>query len=273
MKLVDAIRVRSQAWWEQACSELARRSQRLGRGLELRMERFITGWIMLVVLAAVLKVLSAPNRAGSVVIALCMSLPFLALAAAPVIGYRLAVAAFPRKLDFGPPSFRLSRFGRWRTAAGREVEQASVAGPAGFLVSLIIGLLLNVPMRSLEFLAVVPAINPGDPAWAHVLVVAMTCDVVLMNFAYMVCFVMALRGNPLFPRLLVMVWVLDIVLQLGIARVIGLTDFPVSLVDPLVGFLDGNIKKVLVSAVLWLPYLIVSKQVNLIFRHRVRLPA
>ena len=110
MKLVDAIRVRSQAGWEQACSELARRSQRLGRGLELRMDRFITGWIMLVVLAAVLKVLSAPNRAGSVVIALCMSLPFLALAAAPVIGYRLAVAAFPRKLDFGPLSFRLSRF-------------------------------------------------------------------------------------------------------------------------------------------------------------------
>ena len=33
--------------------------------------------------------------------------------------------------------------------------------------------------------------------------------------------------------------------------------------------LDGNVKKVLISVALWLPYLLMSKRVNVTFRHRV----
>lgn len=273
MTSLAAIRVCLLRCLDRAGAALVHRSRSLARGLESGMERLIASWILLVMVATVLKVLTAPNRAASIFEAVGMSLPFLALAAAPVVGYRLALWRFAGGTGAEQPALRLARLGRWRSAAGAEIEQASIAGPAGFLVSLIIGLLLNVPVRSLEFLAVVPAINPGDPQWAHVLVAAMTCDVVLMNFIYMVCFVMAMRGNPLFPRMLVMAWMLDIALQHGIAQVIGQTNFPLTLVDPLVGFLDGNIKKVLISAALWLPYLVVSEQVNLIFRHRVRLTA
>ena len=32
---------------------------------------------------------------------------------------------------------------------------------------------------------------------------------------------------------------------------------------------DGNVKKVLISTCLWLPYLLLSKRVNVTFRHRV----
>lgn len=228
-------------------------------------------WAALTMLVAAAKVMTAPSGAGSLSVSLSMSLPFLALAASPVLGYRIAARAFSRGARADQPAVRLARYGRWRGAGAEEVARASIAGPAGFLVSLIVGLLLNVPVRSLEFLAVVPAINPADPRWAHVLVAAMTCDVVLMNFIYMVCFVMALRGIPLFPRILAAAWVLDIALQLGIANIIARTDFPPVLIEPLVGFLDGNIKKVLISALLWLPYLILSDQVNLVFRHRVRI--
>jgi hypothetical protein len=34
--------------------------------------------------------------------------------------------------------------------------------------------------------------------------------------------------------------------------------------------LSGNIDKVMISAALWLPYLILSERVNVTFRHRVR---
>jgi hypothetical protein len=33
--------------------------------------------------------------------------------------------------------------------------------------------------------------------------------------------------------------------------------------------LEGNVKKVLISAGLWLPYLLLSRRVNVTFRHRV----
>ena len=33
--------------------------------------------------------------------------------------------------------------------------------------------------------------------------------------------------------------------------------------------LDGNIKKVLISVGLWLPYLLLSTRVNVTYRHRV----
>jgi len=35
-------------------------------------------------------------------------------------------------------------------------------------------------------------------------------------------------------------------------------------------FVTGNLQKVLISVTLWLPYLLVSRRVNLTFRHRVR---
>jgi hypothetical protein len=34
--------------------------------------------------------------------------------------------------------------------------------------------------------------------------------------------------------------------------------------------LDNNVKKVLISAALWLPYLLLSRRVNVTFRHRLR---
>jgi hypothetical protein len=269
----DQVRRICQQAWLRAQHRLMRGSRQLARVLQTRMDRVIAIWAILTMIVAAFKVFTAPSGVGSLLVGLSMSLPFLALAAAPVLGYRIAARAFARGRAADQPSMRLALYGKWRGAKSDEVRRATIAGPAGFLVSLIVGLLLNVPVRSLEYLAVVPAINPADPRWAHVLVAAMTCDVVLMNFVYMVCFVMALRGFPLFPRILAAAWALDIALQLGIAQVIARTDFPPMLIDSLVGFLDGNIKKVLISAFLWVPYLILSDQVNLVFRHRVRLAA
>lgn len=252
------------------CARLVRSSAALGRFLDLRIEAVIPAWIVVIMLAAIAKVVTAPNPPASFAIAATMSLPFLALAAAPVLGYRLAAGAFPRGRIADQPSIRLARYGSWREVPRAELERAFMAGPAGFLVSLLAGILLNVPVRTLEFLTVVPAINPADPGWAHVLVIAMGTDVVLLNFAYAVCFVMALRRNPLFPRALAATWVLDLAMQVAIARVMGASGLPGGLVDPLRSFLWGNCQKVLISAALWLPYLILSRQVNLLFRHRER---
>jgi hypothetical protein len=131
-------------------------------------------------------------------------------------------------------------------------------------------MLLNVPVRALEYLASVPALSGKIPAWLSTLHFMMTLDVVLLTSLYTIAFIAALRRVPLFPRLLVAVWAIDITMQLGIARAVAGTEgLPGPVADALHALLDGNAKKVLISVCIWLPYLLLSKRVNVTFRHRV----
>ena len=58
--------------------------------------------------------------------------------------------------------------------------------------------------------------------------------------------------------------------QLGIAQlVVQIGDVPHAVELALAGLLEGNVKKVLISAALWLPYLLLSERVNVTFRNRV----
>ena len=44
---------------------------------------------------------------------------------------------------------------------------------------------------------------------------------------------------------------------------------PPEVVEPLVQLLNGNITKVLISAAIWLPYLLLSDRINVTYRHRI----
>ncbi len=245
-------------------------TRRIVRALDLRMEPIVGAWAALLLLATELKIADAPTPPHSPAEALAMGLPFLLLGAAPVLGYRIATALAARSPTPQQPSIRLARFGSWREADAVDRRRGRIAGPAGFLVSLIVGLLVNVPVRSLQFLAIVPAVTPADPYWAQVLVAAFTLHAAAMNFLYMVCFVMALRTKPLFPRVLLLVWLIDLASQGLIASAIAGTGLPPDLTQPLIATLKENLAEVLLSMTLWLPYLLVSDQVNLLFRNRVR---
>ena len=143
-------------------------------------------------------------------------------------------------------------------------------GTSGFMVSLLVGMLLNVPVRALEYLAGVPAMNEAAPGWARTLHMMMTLDVVLMTSLYSVAFVAALRHVPLFPRLLAAIWGLDLAIQLVTADLVSRTsDLPMEVATALQYLLDGNVKKALISVALWLPYLLLSKRVNVTYRSRI----
>lgn len=250
---------------------LHRRSRSLVAFLDLRMESLILGWIGVVVLLGLGKVAVSPLPVAGFGGALVTLLPYLLIAFAPIAGYRLAAGSFPRGLLSAQPSLRLCRYGTWHRIDPVAARQNLAFGPTGFMASLLAGILLNVPFRSFEFILAIPAIGPGAPAWAHTLMIAMTLDVVVMNFFYMVCFVMALRSVPLFPRMLLFAWTADVVLQLAIAETVGtIPSLPVAVGGALEQLLHGNLQKVLISACVWLPYLILSERVNVTFRQRVR---
>jgi hypothetical protein len=138
------------------------------------------------------------------------------------------------------------------------------------MVSLLICMMLNVPVRALEYLVAIPPLPEGAANWFSTLHFAMTFDVVLFGCLYMIAFVAALRRVPLFPRLLVAIWVADLAMQLVTASLVAnVGGLPAPVAQALHSMLEGNVKKVLISMALWLPYLLLSTRVNVTYRHRV----
>ncbi|TCJ39500.1 DUF2569 family protein [Parafrankia sp. BMG5.11] len=254
-----------------ASCQLRERSRSLVVFLDTRMEGLIVAWIALILMLGLAKVAIAPVPVTSFAAGLVPLLPYLLIAFSPVAGYRVAAGSFPKGLLSAQPIVRLCRYGSWRQLDTLSARQNPAFGPVGFMASLLVGLLLNVPFRSLEFMLAVPAIAPGAPDWAHVLMWAMTADVVVMNFFYMICFVMAIRSVPLFPRMLLFAWIADVVMQLAIAQQFAaLPGTPPEVASALQTLIEGNLQKVAISAFVWIPYLVLSERVNITFRQRVR---
>jgi hypothetical protein len=59
-------------------------------------------------------------------------------------------------------------------------------------------------------------------------------------------------------------------MQLVAAKLIaGAPGLPAAVAAPLQDLLQGNITKVMISIGVWLPYLLMSRRVNVTYRHRV----
>lgn len=251
--------------WAQA------RSFRMLSGFQRNLDAVITAWIVVLCLAALLKLATAPNGIADGWTGATMIAPYLALAIAPVAGYRIADALLPQMPSARAPGLRLARLGTWRAASERELLRARSRAPSVFTISLTFGIVLNVPVRAFEYLAIIPAVTPGDPAWVHALVHAFTLDAVAMSSIYMACFVLASRAAPLFPRMLALAWVADAGIQLAIASYLGSrADMPADIAQPLAEILTKNVYKVAISAAIWTPYLLLSPCVNLRMRQRIR---
>lgn len=235
--------------------------------LETRLNRILLGWLLVAGLATAVRLAISPVEVVSGGQGL---LPYLLLVMAPVASIVLALRWFAEGDRLPQPRFRLAKVGRWRTVSSPESQAHPLYGTNGIMVSLLIGMLLNIPLRAAEYLVAIPAIAGPVPAWLSVLHAMTSLDVVLLPSLYAIAFVAALRKVPLFPRLLVAVWLLDVAMQLLIAQLVaGTPGLPSSVAGPLQGLLDGNIKKVLISAALWLPYLLLSTRVNVTYRCRI----
>ena len=98
---------------------------------------------------------------------------------------------------------------------------------------------------------------------------AMAADIVVMNFLYTLCFFMALRRMPFFPRLLLLTWCVDVASQMAIAQYVsGAPHLPPAVAAAMVPLLESNLPKAFISIVVWLPYLMLSERVNVTYRWR-----
>lgn len=257
-------------WAERYARRLKRTSDALPNRLTRWTSRIVLAWAAFFLLASVPRILFAPTPVLDAGDFLALALPYLLIALAPLVGYHIARSSFPPGIITAQPEIRLSFYGKWRKLDIMQARANPLFGPAGFMASLLVGLLLNIVLRALEFLAAVPALNGHAPLWGQTLFYWMALDVVVMSFWYMVCFVMALRTVPLFPRMLLFAWLMDIGAQLLIANQVGaMPDLPPAVATSLHALLYGNVQKVLISACVWLPYLILSDRVNVTYRQRI----
>jgi len=247
--------------------KLRTKSAALLLSIEDGLPRIMTVWFALAMTGCAIRIAASPIKGAP---DLSTFMPYILLVGAPLVSMALALYWFRDGDRLAQPATRLAIAGRWRNVSYDEARRHTLYGSCGIMVSLLVGMLLNVPVRSLEYLAAMPALAGHVPEWLSTLRFAMTLDVVLLSSLYTIAFVAALRRVPLFPRLLVTIWLVDITMQLVIARAVAATDgLPVPVADALHSLLDGNVKKVLISVCLWLPYLLLSKRVNVTFRHRV----
>ena len=251
-------------------SKLQSRSIAFVGGLERGHRQLLLWWTIAASLACGIR-LSVESFASLPLQAQVISgLPYVLVVGAPIASFLLALRWF-RDGDYMPqPRYRIALYGRWHNLRRHEARQLPLYGVTGIMASLILGMLMNIPVRTLEFLAAIPALGDAPPAWFGSLFMIMLVDVVMLASLYAVAAVAALRHVPLFPRLLVAIWGLDIVMQLVIGKImVGVPDLPPAVAAALHPLLEGNIDKVLISVALWAPYLLLSKRVNLTFRSRI----
>ena len=247
-------------------NRLQARSVAILRTLDTRIDRIVVGWMAFAALASAVRVLPASMRAP---VSVAEVLPYLFLILAPAASIVLALRWFADADRMPQPQFRLARIGRWTSVSRGEASRHELYGASGIMVSLLVGMLLNVPVRAAEYLTAMPPVPAGAPNWLQTLHFAMTLDVVLFTSLYAIAFVAALRRVPLFPRLLLAIWLGDLAMQVGTAQMVSSTHLPAGVAAALHGLLIGNVKKVLISMALWLPYLLLSTRVNVTYRHRV----
>lgn len=197
--------------------------------------------------------------------------PSILIAAAPLFAYWLVAQAYPKNQQAAPAALRRADQSKWRPLRTDLPQDRAAVGFEGFLVSLAVGMLLSMVMRLVTYYLAMPAMPPGAPAWASAAFRIMTYDVAFLSFMYMACFTMAQRAVPLFPRMLMVTWCYDLLMQFVIAKTItSAGPVPDIVAGPFATLLSDNVRKVLISMAIWLPYLVVSPRINATFRRRVR---
>lgn len=243
------------------------RSAALLSSMESGLGRMLQAWVLIAGLTCAARIAATPPPGG---VSLGSALPYVLVILAPLASILLALRWFADADRLAQPRTRLAVVGRWRSVSSGAASQHALYGANGVMVSLLVGMLLNVPVRAAEFVAAMPPIPNGAPDWLSTLQIAMTLDVVVFTSLYSIAFVAALKRLPHFPRLLAAIWFCDVAAQILIGQVVASSpDLPVPVAGALHGLLAGNVAKVLISTALWLPYLLLSTRVNVTYRHRL----
>lgn len=226
----------------------------------------MVAWSLLIAVACGVRLVTSPIADAP---AFGTFLAYVMLCAAPVGTMAAALRYFGREPNLGSQASQADA-ARYRRMTFAQALRHPAYGPSGVMLTLLAGLLVSIALRTFAYLAALPALSADVPAWLSTLQFALTVDVVLFTSLYAFAFAAALRCAPVFPILLAGIWVADLIMQLGISSVVAdRPDLPDAVRTALHHLIDGNVAKVVISAALWMPYLLLSTRVNVTYRRRV----
>lgn len=253
---------------ERYSQKMHARSAALLVSLDSRLDRILQFWLIFAGLIATARLSFTPHNVPIATLSTFAS--YLLLIVAPFVSTMLALRWFADSESQAQPVTRLAVLGKWHGLRLDQAKRHRLYGTSGIMVSLLVGIMLNVPFRVLEYLVAIPPLPVVTPHWLSALHFAMTFDAIVFSSLYMIAFVAALRRAPLFPRLLLAIWLADLAMQLVTAQlVINAGGVPHDVANALQHILTNNAKKVLISMALWVPYLLLSTRVNVTYRHRI----
>ena len=128
--------------FDQYRNALYQRSLLVAGFLNRRMSLIVTAWVSVALLAATLRYAVMDTPVYSLMDAMPVLVGYGAVILAPLAGYALARSAFVADRARQPLDFHLSFLGKWRTVDRAEASRDHLYGPAGFMASLLIGLML-----------------------------------------------------------------------------------------------------------------------------------
>ena len=160
---------------------LSAKSAAMLSSIEGSLDRIMLGWLLLAAMASAARIAFSPIHGpigpGSV-------LPYVLLIFAPAVSLVLALRWFADSDTQAQPSIRLARIGRWKDVSRSEARVHPLFGAGGIMVSLLVGMLIIVPFRALEYFGAMPALSGAVPPWLGILHTMMTLDVVLISSLY-----------------------------------------------------------------------------------------
>ena len=122
-------------------------------------------WLFLAGLACAARVALSPLKAP---LGLDILAPYLLLVCVPVVSIGLALRWFADGDDQVQPEFRCRGLANGETSIDPKRGVTACTARAEFMVSLLIGILINVPFRAIEYLARCPrsrvSFPPGCPS-------------------------------------------------------------------------------------------------------------
>src|SRR4051794_30860457 len=161
--MITAVRNRIQA-----------RSDALLLSIDNGLDNILKYWLLVAGLLSALRILSAPHDVAHASLATFAS--YMLVVVAPFASTLLALRWFSRGHLQPQPATRLARAGAWQRVSRGEAARHPQYGASGIMVSLVMGMMLNVPVRAAEYLAAMPPMPAAVPHWASVLHFAMTLD-------------------------------------------------------------------------------------------------
>ena len=210
--------------------------------IDRRLDVILKYWLLVASFAAELRIITSLRSMP--VASLSTVSSYVLVVLAPFASTLVALRWFSNGHLYSQPMTRLARVGRWRSLTFAEARVHPLYGTSGIMVSLLVGMMLNVPSARRNIWRPCRRCPRRRRIGCRCCTSSMTFDVVVFTSLYMIAFVAALRRVPLFPRLLLAIWLGDLPCSWSTAQMVA-CDRPVpqTSLTALQAVLTGNVKE------------------------------